>query len=100
MKKLVAQRITVSDKMQTLMAALPNGIWFNRLSLQQGRFRLEGSIISLKKEEIKLLNLFLNRLKEDKQFFKDFTSLELERMSVRMLGGFSVMDFVLVGNLK
>jgi len=97
---LISQRVTVSDKMQILSDALPKGIWFNRLSLKQKEFLLEGSVISLKKDQMSLLNLFLNFLNKDKRFSKDFVRLELGRMSMRTLGGYPVMDFVLEGGLK
>jgi len=100
MNRLLNQRITISDRMQALVSALPCGIWFNRLNLKDKKFSLRGSVVSLKADEMRLLNLFLNRLKEDKQFFKDFTRLELGRVVMRTLGGFSVMDFVLEGDLK
>lgn len=100
MDRLLAQRITVSDKMQILSQALPYGIWFNHLNLKHNEFRLRGSVVSKRKDQLHLLNIFLKRLKEDKTFFKDFTRLELGHMSMRMLGGFSVMDFVLEGSLK
>jgi len=100
MNRLLAQRITISDKMQVLTRALPKGIWFNHLNLKQKKFNLNGSVVSLKKDQMKLLNLFLSRLKEDKLFFKDFIRLELGRMRMRKLGGFSIMDFVMEGELK
>lgn len=100
MNSLLTQRVTISDKMQVLSQSLPNGIWFNRLNLRRKRFSLEGSVVSLKKVQMSLLNLFLNRLKKDKRFFKDFVRLELGRMSMRTLGGYQVMDFVLEGDLK
>ncbi len=98
--KLLTRRTTIADKMQALASALPNGIWFNHLSLDQNKFWLEGSVVSLKKDQMSLLNLFLGRLKEDKSFFKDFVRLELGQMNMRTLGGFSIMDFVLEGDLK
>ena len=97
---LLTQRITISDKMQVLTKSLPNGIWFNHLNLNQKKFLLEGSVVSLKKDQMSLLNRFLDRLKEDNLFFKDFIRFEPARMSMRTLGGFSIMDFVLEGDLK
>ena len=98
--KLIAQRKTVSYKMQVLAQALPGGIWFNNLDLKQKEFNLRGSVVSSKKDQMGLLNIFLSRLKEDNLFFKDFTRLELGQMSMRTLGGYSIMDFILEGELK
>ena len=100
MDKMLAQRITISDKMQILSKVLPNGIWFNHLNLNNKEFNLKGSVVSMTKNQMHLLNLFLNRLKEDELFFKDFVRLELGHMSMRILGGFSIMDFILEGNLE
>lgn len=97
---LIAQRLTISDKLEKLVEALPNGVWFNTLTFKGEEFRIQGSVVSLKKEEVVLLNLFLKQLKQDEAFFKDFKNIELGRMSMRMLGGFSIMDFVLEGELK
>lgn len=100
MKRLLAERITISDKMQILAQALPNGIWFNHLNLKEKELNLKGSVVSLKKDQMSLLNIFLNHLKEDNVFFKDFKRLRLGNMNMRSLGGFSIMDFVLEGELK
>ena len=95
MNKLLAERITVSDKMQALSDALPKGVWFNRLNFNQQEIYLEGSVVSLDKEQMRLLNLFINQLKENYPFFKDTIPVKLGRINMRTIGGFSVMDFVL-----
>jgi len=98
--KLLIQRITVSDKMQSLLGALPSGVWFNRLNLKEKEFSLKGSVVFLESEQMRMLNLFLSQLKKDKSFFKDFISLELGRVKMRTLGAYSIMDFTLEGKLK
>ena len=97
MNKLLAGRITVSDKMQALSEVLPKGVWFDRLNFNQQKIHLEGSVVSLDKEQMRLLNLFINQLKENYPFFKDTIPVKLGRINMRTLGGFSVMDFVLEG---
>ncbi|MFC1658588.1 hypothetical protein ACFL1D_04285 [Candidatus Omnitrophota bacterium] len=98
--RLVSGRLTIYDKLEALSSSLPNGVWFNRLDFSQERFLLEGSVVSLKKDQMSLLNVFLKRLKEDKRFFTDFARLELGRMNMRLLGGYQVMNFVVEGDLK
>ena len=97
---LLSKRITVSDKMQVLSQSLPNGVWFNNLNFKQKEFYLDGSVVSLNKKQMSLLNLFLSSLNNDKRFSKDFSRLELGRMRMRTFWGYSIMDFVLEGNLK
>ena len=98
--QLLQARLTFAKKLESLSDNLPNGIWFNRLNVKDGKFRLEASVVSLKKEQLSLINDFLRALKKDEDFFKDFGILELGHMNVRAIGAFSVMDFVLSGELK
>lgn len=97
---LLRQRIAISPKLQGLLSAGPTGLWFNRLSIKDKEFNLSGSVVSLQAEHMRLLTRFLNQLKEDERFFADFSRLELGRMLMRTLGGYSVMDFALEGSLK
>ncbi|MFH1678508.1 MAG: hypothetical protein ABH914_02685 [Candidatus Omnitrophota bacterium] len=98
--KLLAQRVSVSDKMQVLVQTLLKGIWFNRLNFKNKQFNLTGTVVSLKKDHMRLLNIFLSQLKEDNHFFKDFLRLELGRVNMRLIGAYSIMDFVLEGDLR
>ena len=100
LNNLIVQRVTISDKLQVLSKTLPNGIWFNHLNFSKKGLRLEGSVISLKKDQMTLLNLFLGQLNQDKRFLEDFIHLELGRMNMRTLGGYPIMDFIVEGNLK
>ena len=100
MGKFLTERITMADKLHMLSKSLPNGIWFNNLSIEENIFSLKGTVVSLEKKEMGLLNQYLDRLKQNNPFFKDFKSLELGRVKMRTLSGFSVMDFVLEGEFK
>ncbi|MFH1577872.1 MAG: hypothetical protein ABIC18_02215 [Candidatus Omnitrophota bacterium] len=100
MNKLLEQRITISDKLQVLSKGLPNGIWLNSLDLKNEKFELKGSVVSLEKDQMRLLNRFISYLKEDARFFKDFSRFELGRVTMRTLGSFAIMDFILEGELN
>lgn len=100
MTKLSQQRIIFSRKLKLMSEFLPEGIWFNRLQIKQKDFRLEGSVVSLEKEQMSLLRIFLEQLKKENMFFADFRRLELGPVKMRQLSGYQVMDFSLEGTLK
>lgn len=97
---LTEQRISWSEKLNKLSLDLPSGIWFNEISLNNKDFVLNGSVISLQKEEITLINKFIDNLKNDVSFFKDFQTLELSSVQRRVIAGYDIVDFILAGTLK
>jgi Tfp pilus assembly protein PilN len=99
-QQLLSSRINWSEKLYKLSLYLPSGVWFNELSVTSGDFILQASVISLQKEELGLIHQFIDKLKNDHMFFKDFNSLELKSVERRVIGGYDVLDFVLVGTLK
>ena len=100
MQQLVAQKINWSEKLNKLSINLPSGIWFNEVSISSKDLILKGSAISLQKEEMVLINKFMNNLKDDAIFLKDFNNLELGSIQRRTVSGYDIIDFILVGNLK
>ena len=98
--KLVSQRIDWSEKLYLLSKYLPNGICFTSLSLVEKEFILKGSVISLQKEEMNLINKFLTDVSKDKNFIGDFGSLELSSVQESQKSSFEIVDFVLSGVLK
>lgn len=100
-QQLAAKQVNWSDKLSRLILYLPSGVWFNELSFSAGKdFILKGSVVSLQKEEIVLINKFMASLRTDADFFKDFSKLELSSVQRRKIGGYDIIDFVLTGGLK
>jgi len=97
---LTGQRILWAQKLNKLSLNLPSGVWFNDLSLSKQNFTIQGSVISLQKEELSLINKLLDNLKSDKEFFKDFLNFELTNVQKRPVGTYDIADFVLTGVLK
>ena len=88
-------------KLNRLSLDLPSGIWFNEISANlKKEFILRGSVVSLKKEEMLLINQFIDNLKKDTDFFKDFSKLEMTSAQSGEIGGYEVNDFVISGVLK
>lgn len=99
-QQLDSQRLYWAEKLNRLSLNLPPGIWFTEILLTPDNFTLKGSVISLEKEEMNLINKFIDSLRKDKDFFKDFNSLELNSVQRREIGSYEVIDFILAGTLK
>jgi Tfp pilus assembly protein PilN len=99
-QKLFDQRVCWSRKLNELSFNLPDGVWFNEILFNQTTLIIRGSIISLRKEEMVLINTFLNRLKQNRDFSSDFSSLELSLLERKNIGGYEVINFTLTGTLK
>jgi len=100
LQNLVRQRINWAPKLNKLSLNLPQGVWFNELSVNEKEFTLKGSVVSLQKEDMGLIQKFLNSLKNDQEFFADFTNLELSSVQNRTIGGYEVSDFMITGTFK
>ena len=98
--QLSRQRILWAQKLNALSLHLPAGVWFNDILFNNNNLTIRGSVISLQKKEISLINKLLDNLKADAEFSKDFSSFELNNVQNRSLGGYDIADFVLVGALK
>jgi len=99
-QQLTVQRINWPEKLNKLSLNLPPGVWFEEITVSSKSFILKGSVISLQKEEMALINKFMDNLKNDTSFFKDFNNLGLSSVQRRVIGGYEIIDFTLLGNLK
>jgi len=99
-QQLTIQRINYAEKLNKLSLYLPKGAWFVDLVLDQKNMVLKGSVVSLKKEEFNLINGFIDSLKKDHGFIKDFNSLELSSIQRRVIVAYDIVDFILTGTQK
>ncbi len=97
---LTSQRVIWAQKLNKLSFNLPAGIWFNDISINSKNITIQGSVISLKNEEVSLIHKLLDNLKTDAEFSKDFSGFQLSNVQKRHIEGYDVADFVLVGALK
>jgi len=99
-QQLTGQRINYAEKLNKLSLYLPKGVWFVDLVLDQKNMVLKGSVVSLQKEEFNLINGFIDSLKKDYGFIKDFNSLELSSIQRRVIVAYDIVDFILTGTQK
>jgi Tfp pilus assembly protein PilN len=98
--QLTKENINWSEELNKLSLLLPSGIWFNELSISPDDFVLYGSVVSLQKEGMSLITEFIDRLKKDAAFSRDFKSLELGSTQWKSIGGYDIVDFTLTGTLN
>ena len=99
-ERLTKQRILWAEKLNKLSLSLPSGIWFNDMIITPKDFTLQGSVLSLQKEEMYLIKTLIDSLKKDSSFFKDFNTLELTSAQRKTISCYEIVDFTLVGSLK
>jgi len=97
---LNSKRILWAQKLNKLSLNLPSGVWFDEISISAKDILIRGSVISLAKEEVNLINKLLENLKADSEFSKDFVSFELSDVLRKNVGGYDIADFILTGALK
>lgn len=99
-QQLRRDRINWSEKLNKISLYLPSGAWLNEISVAGSEFALQGSIISLLRNEMSLITQFIDRLKKDPVFFEDFNNLELRSTQTRKIGSYDITDFVLGGSVR
>lgn len=100
LNKLFGKRIIWAKKLNTISNQLPTGIWLNRIIITESLFSMEGSSVSLKSEEMKSINTFLENLKKEADFLADFQDLALKSIQRRSIKLIEVVDFIIAGILK
>ena len=99
-KLLSSKRILWAQKLNKLSLNLPSGVWFNEITISAKDIVIQGSVISLAKEEVNLINKLLENLKGTAEFSNDFVSFELSNVQKKNIGGYDIADFILTGALK
>ncbi len=93
------QRLNWAEKLNKLSSGLPSGVWFKEITISSKALVIIGSVVSLQKQEMALIRKFIDNLKNDTGFFKDFVSLELGTVQTRPIADYNIFDFVLTGTL-
>jgi len=92
---LINNRLLWSKKLNTLSLLLSSGMWFKELLLNGVELSIKGSVVSFTKEEMNLINKYIDSLKSDQDFMKDFSSVALGGVERKQIAGFEIFDFTL-----
>ena len=99
--QLMDSRLLWAKKLNQLSDAMTPGVWLTELSLERPKsLTLKGTTTSKKGEEMALVGKFMDSLKKNQLFFKDFRDIELESAQSRKIKDIEVMDFVISCFLK
>jgi Tfp pilus assembly protein PilN len=99
-QELIKKSVIWSKNLNKLSLNLPSGIWFNEISISSKELVIRATVVSLEKNEVDLINKFMSNLKNDSDFLKDFTNLDLGAMQRKNIGSFEVVDFILTAAVK
>ncbi len=100
MKQLFEKRLSWAQKLNKMSLLLPAGVWFREISVTPKDFSLQGSVVCLQKNDMSLIKQFIDNLKQDADFVKDFGTFELSSVQKKNIGSYGVSDFVLAGTFK
>lgn len=93
--QILKNRISFTKVLNCLILNLPRGIWFNNLNFDKNVLSISASVVSLEKEEMVLVNKFIDNLKNDKYFSNNFKKIQLGSIQKRNIAGYEVFDFSL-----
>lgn len=97
--ELMVKRILWSQKLNSLSDSMIPGIWLTKLSLAGAKesggsyLNIEGCAISTYGDETATVGRFISSLKGNKDFFKDFSQIELESMQIKTIKDIEAMNF-------
>lgn len=94
-QRMRVQRSNVAPRLNIISDYLPQGLWLFELSISKNAWEIKGSCIFGIESEMAQIGKFLEALKSDARFAKDFASLELISVQRRKLGPTELVDFIL-----
>jgi len=87
LRKLIQERVSVTEKLDALAKALPSGVWLENLRYQDRVEKAGGQQTSLairgacflpdSEEEFSVINKFVQQIKQDTRFFRGFATAQL-----------------------
>lgn len=99
-QKLIFEKINWSEKLNDLSLSLPAGIWVELISVSGKEFYLRGKAVSLDKSEVSLIHNYIEGIKSQPGFMKNFNSLEITSIQKGTIKAYEVADFSLTGAFK
>ncbi len=89
-----------APKFNAISDALPRGLWIRKMTLNKTSLVVEGSVVSKTRNEINNVGLFLSALKQNDDFMKDFSSLEVNSIQRGKTNAIEVTDFTVMAKLN
>ncbi len=96
----IKKSVLWAPKFNAISDVLPRGLWIRKMTLDKTGLVLEGSVVSKTRNEINNVGLFLSALKQNDDFMKDFSSLEVNSIQRGKTNAIEVTDFTVMAKLK
>ncbi len=88
-----------APKFNAISDALPRGLWIRKMTLDKAGLVIEGSVVSKTRNEINNVGLFISTLKQNDDFMKGFSSLEVNSLQRGKTNAIEVTDFTVTAKL-
>lgn len=98
--QLISNRLLWSEKLNRTSDLMIGGIWLNGMSIESESLIIQGSAASRTKDEPALIGRFMQNLKDDHSFSRDFAEIELGPIKKRYIMQTEIMDFILICRFK
>ena len=95
-----AKRIIWSQKFNDISDSIPREIWLTKVTLEDKILTVEGSAVSKNQDQMVSVGNFTSKLKSQKTFMKDFSSLEVGVIQRRKIQATELADFTVTAKLK
>jgi hypothetical protein len=89
-----------APKFNAISDDLPKGLWIRKMTLDKAGLTIEGSAVSKNQNEINNVGMFLSALKQNDNFMKDFSTLEVNSIQRAKSSSVDVTDFTVMAKLK
>jgi Tfp pilus assembly protein PilN len=89
-----------SRKLNTISDSLTKGLWLRNVVLDKNALTIEGSVISRNQSEVMTVGNFVDSLKKEEAFMRDFAGLEVNSIQRSKKGNTDVANFVITAKFK
>ena len=96
----VEKSVLWAPKFNIISDVIPKGLWIRKMTLDKAGLTIEGSAVSKNQNEINNVGLFLSVLKQNNDFIKDFSSLEVNSIQRAKSSSVEEADFTVMAKLK
>ncbi len=94
------QRVNWSQKLNILSDTIPRGVWFTKVSAQNGMFVIEGSSITKEQDAVMSLQQVISDLKKNQKFLDYLADVRMGGITRRYVNTVEVADFSITGRIK
>jgi len=96
----IQKQVLWSPKFNAISDSLSRGLWLRQMILNKDVLSMDGSVVSKSQNEIANVGLFIDALKQNEVFIKDFSSIEVNSIQRGRNNAVEVTDFTVMAKLK